>query len=55
MPEYAKRLKTSGKLVLSGFYREDVPMLETRATEFGLQKSSQKEKNNWASLVFIKS
>jgi ribosomal protein L11 methyltransferase len=55
MPEYAKRLKTSGKLVLSGFYKEDVPLLESRAAEFGLKKTSQKEKNNWASLVFIKS
>ncbi len=48
-------LKTSGKLVLSGFYTEDVPMLETRAAEFGMKKTSIKQKNNWASLVFIKS
>jgi len=55
MPEYVKRLKPSGKLVLSGFYKEDVPMLEERAGAFGLKKTSYKEKNNWASLVFIKS
>lgn len=55
MPEYAKRLKTLGKLVLSGFYKEDIVLLETRAGEFGFKKTSQKEKNNWASLVFIKS
>ncbi|HVD98434.1 MAG TPA: 50S ribosomal protein L11 methyltransferase [Cytophagaceae bacterium] len=54
IPEYAKRLKTAGKLVLSGFYKEDVPMLEERTAAFGLKKTSTKEKNNWASLVFIK-
>ncbi len=54
MPEYCKRLKSGGTLVLSGFYKEDVPMLEARTDEFGLRKISSKEKNNWASLVFIK-
>lgn len=55
MPEYTKRLKSSGKLILSGFYTEDIPLLEERAGEFGLKKTSFKQKNNWASLVFIKS
>ncbi len=54
MPEYSKRLKQGGTLVLSGFYIEDIPMLESRAGEFGLKKISSKEKNKWASLVFNK-
>lgn len=54
MPEYYKRLKAGGTLVLSGFYVHDSPLLETRAGEFGLEKKSSKDKNNWASLVFIK-
>jgi ribosomal protein L11 methyltransferase len=54
MPEYCKRLKLGGTLVLSGFYIEDIPMLESRAGEFGLKKISSKEKNKWASLVFNK-
>ncbi len=55
MPEYVRRLKSGGKLILSGFYLEDIAMLETRAGTFGMKKTSLKEKNNWASLVFIKS
>jgi ribosomal protein L11 methyltransferase len=39
MPEYCRRLKSGGTLVLSGFYLHDVPMLEERAGEFGLKKS----------------
>jgi ribosomal protein L11 methyltransferase len=54
MPEYSKRLKPGGTLVLSGFYTQDVAMLEARANESGLEKTSSNEKNNWASLVFIK-
>jgi ribosomal protein L11 methyltransferase len=54
MPEYYKRLKPGGILVLSGFYVDDIPMIEGRAGEFGLKRSSSKEKNKWASLVFNK-
>ena len=54
MPEYCNRLNLGGTLVLSGFYTEDIPMLEGRAGEFGLKKISSREKNNWASLVFNK-
>ena len=54
MPEYCKRLKSGGILLLSGFYTLDIPMIEARANEFGLEKKSTKENNNWASLVFIK-
>jgi ribosomal protein L11 methyltransferase len=54
IPEYHHRLKAGGTLVLSGFYMEDIPLIEERAAEFGLKKTSVKEKNNWASLVFIK-
>ncbi len=54
MPEYSKRIKLGGILVLSGFYTHDVPVIETRAAEFGLTKTSSKENNNWTSLVFSK-
>ncbi|HSZ25596.1 MAG TPA: 50S ribosomal protein L11 methyltransferase, partial [Cytophagaceae bacterium] len=53
MPEYFERLKKGGALVLSGFYVEDIPLIEERAAEFGLKKISFKEKNNWASLVLL--
>jgi len=54
MPEYNKRLKTGGTMILSGFYVDDIPMIVNRAAEFGLKNVSFKEKNKWASLVFNK-
>ena len=54
LPIYASRLKTGGKLVLSGFYLEDMPLLIESALQSGLKNTSFKEKNKWASLVFVK-
>ena len=54
LPEYSKRLKSGGTIVLSGFYIDDIPMLVEKASTVGLKKISFKEKNKWASLVFVK-
>jgi ribosomal protein L11 methyltransferase len=53
MPMYKKRLKADGKLILSGFYKEDIPVIESKAQEYSLNKKSVKEKNNWVSVVFM--
>ena len=34
---YVAALKPEGKMLLSGFYREDVPMIEAKAAEFGMK------------------
>lgn len=47
MQAYADALKESGILVLSGFYSEDLPVLETRASELGLILVESRNKNNW--------
>lgn len=54
MANYSSRLKQKGTLVLSGFYVEDIPLVETEANSHELVKVSSKEQNKWASLVFIK-
>lgn len=55
MYQYATCLNTGGILLLSGFYTEDIPVLEASTTSHGLQIVAQKERNNWASLRLVKS
>ena len=52
MPAYVAVLKPQGYLLLSGFYTEDLPMLQERATELGLTYLSHRVKNNWVSAIF---
>ena len=54
MEVYAKTIKPGGMILFSGFYVEDVPAIEASANENGLVYDSQLERNNWASLKFIK-
>ncbi|MDX5420326.1 MAG: 50S ribosomal protein L11 methyltransferase [Hymenobacteraceae bacterium] len=52
MPAYVAVLKPGGTLLLSGFYTEDLPALQERATELGLSYVSHRTKNNWISAIF---
>lgn len=54
MPAYTALLKSGGPLVLSGFYTEDLPVLQEKATECGLIFESHRTKNNWVSAIFRK-
>ena len=54
MEVYAKTIKPGGIILFSGFYVEDVPAIEASANENGLVFDPQLERNNWASLKFIK-
>lgn len=51
---YAKTLKTGGIILFSGFYTEDIPAIEAEANKYNMFLDTQLEKNNWASLKFIK-
>ena len=52
--QYATRLKTHGKLILSGFYQEDMADLITTASKHALEKIDHSVKDNWAMLVLSK-
>ncbi|WP_439880440.1 50S ribosomal protein L11 methyltransferase [Pontibacter sp. MBLB2868] len=52
MPAYKAVLKPEGWLLLSGFYTEDLPMIQERASELGLSYVSHRVKNNWVSAIF---
>lgn len=53
LPVYNKCLNKGGVLLLSGFYREDIPFIKKAATGLGLKESDVLEKNNWISLKFV--
>ncbi|SFH34072.1 50S ribosomal protein L11 methyltransferase [Pontibacter chinhatensis] len=52
MPAYKAVLKPGGYLLLSGFYTEDLPMIQQRCEELGLTYGSHRVKNNWVSAIF---
>lgn len=51
---YARLLAKGGKLLLSGFYVSDIPVLQTICEQQGLVWERQSDKNNWAALQFKK-
>ncbi len=54
MEAYAKTLKTGGIILFSGFYTEDIAAIKEAANQQNMFLDFQLERNNWASLKFIK-
>ena len=54
MEAYAKTLKVGGIILFSGFYTEDIAAIEEAANQHNMFIDYQLERNNWASLKFIK-
>lgn len=54
MEKYASCLITGGELYMSGFYSEDIPLIEAEANRNGLELTHFKLKNNWAVVKTIK-
>lgn len=52
MPAFCSVMHKGSRLVLSGFYVEDVESLKAKAAELGLTFVNQTERENWASLMF---
>jgi len=55
LPRYAQLLTMDGDLLLSGFFKTDVPELETLAIELGFTLISIEEKETWALMHLNKS
>lgn len=51
MPRFRKVMKNGALLILSGFYKEDIPMLEAKAACLGLKSTATREDNGWACMV----
>ena len=54
MKTYANALNTNGILFLSGFYNEDIPIIEAECNKQGLNHVETLERNNWVALKFEK-
>jgi len=53
MEEYYKSLEIGGTLYLSGFYKEDLPLITETCNKLGLEFVENKEKNNWIAAKFV--
>lgn len=53
MASYAKCLSANGMLFLSGFYKEDIPMIEAECEKHMLKLNEIIERGQWVSLKFI--
>lgn len=54
MEQYASCLSSGGELYMSGFYREDIPLIEAEANRNGLKLINFTEKNNWVAVKTVK-
>lgn len=54
MPSYVSVLNSGGKLILSGFYSQDIELLEQKGNTLGLSISKIETENDWALLEMIK-
>ena len=50
---YGSCLNKEGMLIMSGFYREDIPVLEEECKKYMLKLDEKLERNNWVSLKFL--
>lgn len=53
MPKYAAALKPNGEIYLSGFYKEDIYIIEAEAKKYKLKLTQTLEKEQWVALKFV--
>jgi ribosomal protein L11 methyltransferase len=53
IPSYLKALKPGGKIFMSGFYEEDIPVLLKAFDESGLKLLEKRTLNNWSAVVVV--
>ena len=54
MDTYYRGMRSGSVLVLSGFYTDDIPVLEARAVECGFRMAMTRDIDNWASIILFK-
>ncbi len=54
MDAYMESLNENGQILFSGFYKEDIPILDEKVISYGLQLVKTFERNNWISLRYQK-
>ena len=51
IPTFLKTLKREGKMILSGFYEDDIPILLDKAKSLGLSLKGKRNEEEWAMLL----
>ena len=54
MQTYMECLNDGGVILFSGFYKEDIPIMDETVSKYGLKLDRTIERNNWVSLRYIK-
>ncbi len=54
MKIYVNSLKDNGILLLSGFYQEDIPIIDAEVSKYELKLETIIERNNWVAIKYIK-
>ncbi|CAA0253390.1 50S ribosomal protein L11 methyltransferase [Tenacibaculum maritimum] len=54
MEIYTNCLHKEGVLLLSGFYKEDIPVINEEVIKYGLKLDKTLERNNWVALKYLK-
>ena len=54
MATYVNCLNTNGKLFLSGFYQEDLPIIKESCENLGLNYQTHLVRDNWVAVKFVK-
>lgn len=54
MEIYTNCLNTNGVLLLSGFYQNDIPIIDTEVSKYNLKLETFIERNNWVALKYNK-
>ena len=54
MEAFVAKMAPHSTLLLSGFYEQDIPMLEEKAASLGLKKQTQQHDGDWACLMFMR-
>ncbi len=54
MSVYTSCLNEKGVILLSGFYEEDIPIIDAEVSKYGLKLEKQIERNSWVALKYVK-
>ena len=54
MASYMNCLNDDGIILFSGFYQEDIPIIDAEVSKYGLTLDKIIDRNNWVSLKYIK-
>lgn len=54
MSTYVETLNENGNLFLSGFYEEDIPIIEAECAKHNLRLTDVLKRNDWVALKFKK-